>query len=107
MTSRDDPNRKEDSAHRHPSKSDDDTAGQYGGGEENAEGIGSDHDEERFSEGQEATGETTEKEEVGTFAEGQAVTPDDPDEDKEGEFSTGMEQRPHGAGHDVRREGDR
>ncbi len=104
MTSRDDPNRKEDSARRHPSRSHDDTAGQYGGGEENVdEGVGRDRDEERFSEGQEATGETDEKEEVGTFAEGQAVTRDDPEETKEGEFSTGMEQRPHEP--DVRRDG--
>jgi hypothetical protein len=105
LTAHDDPNRKEDSAHRHPSRSHDDTAGQYGGGEENAEGMGTD-DKERFSEGQETTGETAEKEEVGTFAEGQAVTPDDPDELKEGEFSTGMEQGPHEPDRDVRRDRD-
>lgn len=104
MTSHDDPNRKEDSAHRHPSRSHDDTAGQYGGGEESVDESVGEQDEERFSEGQEATGETAEKEDVGTFAEGQALTSDDPEEDKEGEFSTGMEQRPHEAGREVRRE---
>lgn len=104
MSHDDGPNRREDAAHRHPSRSSEDSVGEAGGGEETVDETLEDHSQERFSEGQEATGDTAEKEEVGTFAEGQAETPDDPEETKEGEFSTGMEQRPVDDDPDVRRD---
>lgn len=104
MARNDDPNRREDAAHRHPSKSSEDSVGEAGGGEETVDETLDDHHQERFSEGQETTGDTAEKEQTGTFAEGQAVTPDDPEETKEGEFSTGMEQRPVEHDRDVRRD---